>query len=107
GQSVFVAGPDTGPVSITSPATYTGIRFRPGGAPSLLGISAEALRDRSVLLADLWGAEARALEDRLVDDPRHAAETLESAMLRRGSARTPEDALVRAVLRELGGEQLR
>jgi transcriptional regulator GlxA family with amidase domain len=81
-------------------------RFRPGGAPSLLGISAATLRDRSVPLVDLWGPEARALEDRLVDDPRHATETLESAMLRRSSARTSEDALMRAVLHELGGERL-
>src|SRR5262245_22309929 len=68
GTSIFVAGPDTGPVPITSrPGQFfAGLRFLPGRAPAFLGVPASDLLDRRVPLADLWGeALAGRLADRL------------------------------------------
>jgi AraC-like DNA-binding protein len=52
----FVAGPMTAPTAATTaPGTVTlGVRFRPGVAPSLLGVPAAELRDLSVPLRELW-----------------------------------------------------
>lgn len=57
-----VAGPDTGPAPVIPPpgVRYAGVRFRPGAAPSLLGVPAAALRDQRVDLACVWGAAAAA-----------------------------------------------
>lgn len=56
-DEVFVAGPDTTAwASVTRPgASQRGLRFRPGYAPSLLGVGADELRDRRVPLGELWG----------------------------------------------------
>lgn len=53
GTVLLVAGPDTvaHPTARTGPAT--GLRFRPGVLPALLGVPAHALRDRRVELAEL------------------------------------------------------
>ncbi|MBN0044673.1 helix-turn-helix domain-containing protein [Streptomyces actuosus] len=54
---LLVAGPDTQAyVTGGPPVTWTGIRFRPGVAPALLGVPAHELRDRRVELTDLWSA---------------------------------------------------
>ncbi|MCH0561600.1 MULTISPECIES: DUF6597 domain-containing transcriptional factor [unclassified Streptomyces] len=54
---LLVAGPDTRAYATASPpVTWSGIRFRPGVAPALLGVPAHELRDRRVDLADLWPA---------------------------------------------------
>ena len=57
---LVVAGPDTAahtarpePGSVT-----TGLRFRPGALPALLGVPAAELRDRRIDLADLLGGGA-------------------------------------------------
>ncbi len=54
--AVHVAGPDTRAFLVTlGPGqVVTGLRFRPGAAPGVLGIPAGALRDRRVRLEDLW-----------------------------------------------------
>jgi transcriptional regulator GlxA family with amidase domain len=79
-----------------------GIRFRPGAAPSLLGVPAAALTDGRPALRDVWGrAEARALEEDLAKAPSiEAAMTgLEAALCRRlGGAREP-DPSVRELVR--------
>ncbi|GAA1690882.1 helix-turn-helix transcriptional regulator [Fodinicola feengrottensis] len=61
---LVVAGPDT--VAHLSPAApgrqFTGIRFRPGLGPAVLGLPAYELLDRRVPLADIWpAARARRL----------------------------------------------
>lgn len=54
---VFVAGPDTTAwSSVTGPGVVlSGVRFTPGRAAAVLGVSAAELRDRRVPLAELWG----------------------------------------------------
>jgi hypothetical protein len=56
GASVFVAGPDTGPVPFRPVlgAVFAGARFRPGLAPTLLGLPSDALRDQRVPLEEVW-----------------------------------------------------
>jgi hypothetical protein len=58
GASVFVAGPDTGPVPIVPRDSqfFAGLRFLPGRAPGFLGVPASELLDSRVTLADLWAA---------------------------------------------------
>ncbi|MER5436161.1 helix-turn-helix domain-containing protein [Streptomyces sp. NPDC002588] len=88
---LLVAGPDThahfpdGP-----PATWAGIRFFPGTAPTLLGVPAHELRDRRVELADLWpAAEVRRLTGRIAAAP-HPATALEKLALERAVPPDPE-----------------
>ncbi|MDX6705690.1 MAG: hypothetical protein QOF69_2587 [Solirubrobacteraceae bacterium] len=58
GCEPFVAGPSTS--AFDSPMSAggfaAGIRFRPGAAPSVLGVTADELRDRTVPLADIWSS---------------------------------------------------
>lgn len=52
----FVAGPMTSP-ALPKPAAGAemfGVRFQPGIAPALLGVSASELRDQHVPLRDIW-----------------------------------------------------
>ena len=67
--SVFVAGPDTGAWQSWSRPELHGIRFRPGRAPSVLGVAADELRDQRVELADLWGRRGALTAERLLTDP--------------------------------------
>jgi AraC-like DNA-binding protein len=73
---LVVAGPAT--AATFAPATpgqsRVGVRFRVGAAGAALGVPAGELRDQGVPLAELWGADARRLEDRVVaaEDPRAA-----------------------------------
>jgi AraC-like DNA-binding protein len=55
GTALLVAGPDTAPHPARREpgATATGLRFRPGALPALLGVPADALRDQRVALAEL------------------------------------------------------
>jgi AraC-like DNA-binding protein len=102
GTLLFVAGPDTRAVPITSQATFVGIRFRPGAAPGFLGIAASELVDRSVRLSDLWGRSADELAEQLAgENPAEVAARLELGLLQRhASARAP-DSLVEQTLYEL------
>ena len=49
----------------TSSAWTVGVRFRPGAAMALLGMSARELRDDRVDVAAVWGRSARILGERL------------------------------------------
>jgi methylphosphotriester-DNA--protein-cysteine methyltransferase len=71
GFGLVCAGPDTGPVTVQRPAAATviGVRFRPGAAPAMLGVPADALRDLRTPLADLWGPAADRLEERIAAAP--------------------------------------
>lgn len=82
----FIAGPMTRPVSATTaPGIATlGVRFQPGVATALLGVSAAELRDLAVPLSDLWSgarlqeARERALRVGDVFTPGLAAATVTS-----------------------------
>jgi AraC-like DNA-binding protein len=77
GRQLFVAGPDSAArwhVS-RSGIRYTALRFSGGVGPALLGVPADALRDRSVELAELWPSrEATAFTERVAADPAGALE---------------------------------
>lgn len=69
GRRLFVAGPDTRPVTVivSLGTTFIGIRFRPGHARTGLGMPVAELRDRQPDLGDVWGDRARdALGEQLV-----------------------------------------
>jgi AraC-like DNA-binding protein len=91
GREPFVAGPATKPsrAAMAPGDRTTGLRFRPGAAPFVLGESAEALRDLEVPLAALWGH----------DVPRDL-DALQAAVARRLAATDP---LIDAALRTLAG----
>lgn len=71
GGRLVVAGPAT--VATLAPATpgqhRAGVRFRVGAAGAALGLPVAELRDQGVPLAELWGPEARGLEDRVAAAP--------------------------------------
>ncbi len=56
GNRLFVAGPDTAARWRQSPAgtTYVALRFSGGLGPTLLGVPANELWDRTADLEDLW-----------------------------------------------------
>lgn len=102
GEELHVAGPDTRPIIETfAPGTVViGVRFRPGAAPPWLGVRASAIVNGRVPLCDLWGADARRLEDRLRDSraPAAAGDIVLSALLARGPRASLQDDAARAVL---------
>ena len=99
GASIFVAGPDTGPVPIIPRAGqfFAGLRFLPGRAPGFLGVPASELLDSRVPLADLWGrAPADELADRLASaaSPEAAAAVLDHAVADRAGQARAADPLI-------------
>ncbi len=62
---LYVTGPDTHVVAAPPGGPIAGVRFRPGRAGVALGISPKDLLDERVPLADLWGADAARLHERL------------------------------------------
>ncbi len=97
---LVVAGPDTRAhhLRMSVGGRYVGVRFFPGTAPALLGVSARELRDQRVDLAQLWpSAAVRSLVGRLgdADDP---AAVLEGIVLRRAAGAEPADPLLRRVV---------
>ncbi|WP_067806583.1 DUF6597 domain-containing transcriptional factor [Actinomadura formosensis] len=96
---ILVAGPDTGPVPATvrPGEAMVAVRFRPGTAPPVLGVPADAIRDGRLPLRELWGAEADRLAGTVADaGDRRAA--LVAAVLDR---MPPPDPLVPAVVAAL------
>jgi AraC-like DNA-binding protein len=61
----IAAGVDTAPSTVPAHAgsTILGIRLRPGAVPDVLGVAADELKNLRVPLADLWGADGRALAE--------------------------------------------
>jgi AraC-like DNA-binding protein len=99
GASLFVAGPDSGPVPIIPRAGqfFAGLRFLPGRAPGFLGVPASELLDSRVPLADLWGkAPGDRLADRLVSaaGPAAAARVLDHAVAVRAKEAPAPDPLI-------------
>jgi AraC-like DNA-binding protein len=102
GRGAIVAGPDTTAWLVDLPPAVhvVGVRMRPGAAPPLLGVDAETLRDGRRPLHELWGDDARALEERLhrSDDPQG---DLLAALAPYAASSGPPDALVQAAVARL------
>jgi AraC-like DNA-binding protein len=79
---LVVAGPATSAVEVApTPDHYRcGVRFRVGAAGAALGAPVDLLRDLSVPLEDLWGAEGRRLSARVAGAP--SAEQARAMLLR-------------------------
>lgn len=103
---LHVAGPDTGPVLAPIPpgSLVVGIRFRPGLAPTMLGLPATDLLDGRIGLEHLWGGASGRLAEQLdaAADPRAAMAVLERELLRRLPDAAPVDRLAEGVVAELG-----
>ncbi|WP_226357193.1 helix-turn-helix domain-containing protein [Pseudonocardia sp. ICBG601] len=113
GGEAVVAGPDTTAHLAGSPAggVTTGLRFRPGALPALLGVPADALRDRRVPLADVLDPGRRRLLRPAPADGDDSGDTGDAAWLARlalalhaaaGDDRTPAS-LPQPALRALAG----
>lgn len=83
----FIAGAGTTSyvTHIDAAQTVMTIHFRPAGALPFLGIPLGELTDSCLGLAELWGADATVLRDRLTDAPSAAARVvlLEAFLLNR------------------------
>jgi AraC-like DNA-binding protein len=82
GGRLLVAGPDTSARvhQVAEPQTVVGVRLHAGRAPALLGVPADELRDRTVLLGDLWGdRRTRILTEQVVERPTAALASWASA----------------------------
>lgn len=107
GAEAQVAGPDTRamPARVEPGRPITGVRFRPGQAPGVLGVPLEALRDRRVPLAELWGADAARVSDTVAAAVQEtgpgpeAARALEALVLARADG--PDDPAAAATGRAL------
>ena len=66
-----IAGPATCAVQAILPAwsTIVGVRFRPGAAPTVLGLPANELLDAEVPLRDVWGRRMPDLATRIAELP--------------------------------------
>lgn len=97
GARLLVAGPDAAAREHLSRGgtSYAALRFSAGVGPALVGVPADVLRDRTVVLDELWpAAQARALTERVALDPVAA---LELWAVRRTADR-PVDPLGRQIL---------
>jgi AraC-like DNA-binding protein len=102
---LHVAGPDTRALlaPLEPGALLVGVRFRPGLAPTVLGVPAAELRDARVGLDALWGRPAGRLAERLAGAP--GAEAAMALLEREVGARLPAarapDPLAEEVVRRL------
>ena len=84
----------------TVPSWVAGVRFRPGAAIDLLGVSARELRDGGAPASEVWGPSGRTLDARLAE-ARGAGEALrileEDLSARAAVARSPDARIARAV----------
>jgi AraC-like DNA-binding protein len=84
-------------------SSAVGVRMHPGGAPSLLGVSAPALLDARVKPSALWGASGERLEEqvaRALTPQQQATVLLHWLALQARGARCP-DPVVRALTARL------
>jgi AraC-like DNA-binding protein len=106
-----VVGPMTRAVLVESSGltSVVGVRFRPGAAIDLLGVTAHELRDVSAPVSDVWGASGRSLDARLADarDASTAIAAIEAELEARVATVRPLDRRVAravATIRAMGGE---
>lgn len=109
GDRLVVAGPDVSASVAALPpgSTITGVRFQPGAAACWLGLPMAEIVGRRIDLADLWGARASELGDRLADPDGDGsiAARLQSGLERliARSARPPAD--IAAIFRWTGDDR--
>jgi AraC-like DNA-binding protein len=107
GGALRLCGPDTNAWTFSLPpeTSAVGIRFRPGVAPSVLGLDASELLNSRVGIEDLWSDRAaRHLRDEMEaapDDPARLAVLADLARQRLADD-PPVDEVARAVVGELG-----
>jgi AraC-like DNA-binding protein len=103
GRGARVVGPNTTAflVGLDAGMAVVGARMRPGAAPALLGIDAAALRDGSVALAEIWGDDARRLEDGLEDAGAQPVALLLAALHACAQRAATPDPLVHAAVTRL------
>jgi AraC-like DNA-binding protein len=104
-----IIGPMTRAIVTPGRATVVGVRFRPGAAPSLLGLAARELLDDAAPARDVWGAGGRALDARLAgaSSARSVMRILEGELEARAAKAPAPDRRVSGavgVLRAAGGE---
>jgi len=103
GRGARVVGPNTTAflVALDAGVAVVGARMRPGAASALLGVDAASLRDGSVALADVWGDDARRLEDRLERSEQQRVEVLLAALDTCARRAAAPDPLVHAAVERL------
>jgi len=101
-----IAGQLTRALSIqpAGPISTMGVRFLPGGAYPFLGTRLDALTDRIVSFAEVWGGEGDRLEERLVlsADDVERVRAAEAFLLSRLSNGGRRDQPVERASREIG-----
>jgi AraC-like DNA-binding protein len=98
----LVVGPQTAPrvEALAGGSTVVGVRFNLGAAPSVFGVPASELVDRTLAAEELWGAEAARIGERVAaaGDP---AAALEDEVLGRAARLHGPDPVVAEVARRL------
>ncbi|MGY4828274.1 helix-turn-helix domain-containing protein [Sphaerotilaceae bacterium SBD11-9] len=84
-------------------SAVVGVHFKPGGAAAFFGGALPALRNRTVLLDELWGASALALRADLqaANGPHARLLRLEACLVARLRYAAPADAMVAATLQSM------
>ncbi len=84
-----------------------GVRFRPGGAPALLGVPADALLDVRPPAAEVWGPDAERLEEAVAGAarPEERGGLLLQWLERRVARASSPDPLVAAAVAGLRGRE--
>ncbi|HUP72792.1 MAG TPA: helix-turn-helix domain-containing protein [Acidimicrobiales bacterium] len=94
-DELMLSGPATRPLTLhLAPETRSvGLRFSPGTAPSLVGVSAAELRDQHVALDDLWGRAGAEIAARCLETDREEVRVaiLTNALQRRLAEAEPVD----------------
>ena len=82
------------------PSVVVGVHLRAGAAAALFGGALPELRNRTLLLEDLWGLAARDLHEQLAGEPspRAALQLLEAHLLYRLRHAAPTDPMVAAAI---------
>ena len=86
GETLCIAGPDTGPIlaRMRRGAIVVGVRFHPGAASAWLGQPLDEIVNVRVPLAEFWGDDATRLLDRCADrSAKQLAEALEAFLVSR------------------------
>jgi AraC-like DNA-binding protein len=100
---VSVVGPMTralvAPLGASS--RVAGIRFRPGAAPALLGLPADALLDARVPVAELLGDDGARLEEDVAEAPAAPLAALRCFAARRAARSPRPDPLVAEAVRRI------
>jgi AraC-like DNA-binding protein len=88
------------------PSAVVGVHFKPGGAAAFFGGALPSLRNRTELLEDVWGPEARELRERLqaAASPPHALLVMHEVLMRRLKDASPVDALATFALDAFRGD---